>query len=451
MLGSDTIFGLDWVTGMSRLSWLEKEAETWVEKGIITREQADRITALYSRDGRNRLVAALLILGAALLGAGVILFFASNWQYIHKWAKVAIVFCALLSFHLSSHLAEKSRPRLGAALALLGCLMYGSGIWLVAQIFHISSHFPNGILLWLIGTLPAAFLLRQRIILALSALLLGGWVAAEHTYSPLILGSGAVLYAAVFHLTYALRCPFSLAASLAGANAFIAIQTLMLYNIASGAKAYFLAPAIILPVSLLTALLAGHPANKERYFFSAVFSSVGVIGAGASLYAMSFEYFAGGLSRLHDQGHAAWPLAVLCLVPALSGFYLAARQDGGLSRAGKDSLAWLAGLALAPAVLIIPAGETGLMVFLNLFMFAWALAVMYLGYRKQSGLHFTAGIMFFTFYTITEYFNLFWRMLPKSLFFIAGGAVLMAGGALLERRRRKLVNSWAEAKGGEWR
>lgn len=56
---------------MSRLSWLEKEADIWIEKGIITREQAGRIMDLYSRDGRSRLVAALLVLGAVLLGAGV--------------------------------------------------------------------------------------------------------------------------------------------------------------------------------------------------------------------------------------------------------------------------------------------------------------------------------------------------------------------------------------------
>lgn len=273
--------------------------------------------------------------------------------------------------------------------------------------------------MWLLGTLPAAFLLREKIILVLSALLLGAWVAAEHTYSPFILVAGTVLYAAVLYLVCALRCPFALAAALAGARAFIAVQALVIYSIASGTEAYFLAPAVIFPFSLLAVLLAGHPANVIRNF-SAVFSVLDITGAGFSLFAMSLEYFAKNLSRLHEQGYALWPPALLCLVPALA-LALAAWLRGGLLRAEKDSLALLAGLVLSPAVLVMPAGKTGPMVFLNLFMFAWALAVMYSGYRKQSGLHFTAGILAFTFFTVAEYFNLFWQMLPKSLFFIPAG------------------------------
>ncbi len=433
---------------MSRLSWLKKESEFWIEKGIITREQADRIAGLYARDGKNRIVSTLLALGAVLLGAGIILFFASNWQYIHKWAKVAIVFCAVGLFHLSSCIVAKNSPRFGAALALLGCLMYGSGVWLVAQIFHINPHFPNGLLLWLAGTLPAAFLLRDRGILVLGALLLGGWVLAEHQYSPFILVAGTFLYAAVFYLTYSINCPFSLAAALTGATAFTTIQTIMLFNMASGAKAYFLAPAIIFSLCLLMALLAGHPVNRTLHF-PAVFSGVGIIGAGFSILIMSFEFFAGGLSRLHEQDHPVWPLAIYCLAVALAGFHQAAKNYGGQFNTAKDDLAWLSGLALTPAVLIIPAGKIVMMIFLNIFMFVWALLVMYSGYRRRSSLHFNAGITTFTIFTITVYFNLFWEALPKSVFFIAGGALLLTGGALLEHRRRKLISAWTPAKGGK--
>ena len=36
----------------------------------------------------------------------------------------------------------------------LGCLLYGAGIWLVAQAFHINSHYPDGVWWWAIGVLP---------------------------------------------------------------------------------------------------------------------------------------------------------------------------------------------------------------------------------------------------------------------------------------------------------
>ena len=432
---------------MSKLSWLEKEAPLWVEKGIITPDQAEHIHSLYPKDSKNRVISALLVLGATLLGAGIILFFASNWQYLNKMIKVAIVFGALIMFHISSELMTKNSPRLSLALALLASIMYGSGIWLVAQIFHISSHFPNGILLWLIGIIPAAYLLKNRLILVLCSLLLGMWVIAEQTHTPMVLVTGLLLFAIIFYLTYTLRCTCSLVPALASAIVFMMTKTVLIYNNTSDTRSFFLIPVIALPLSLLTALLARHPSNQSNYF-SEIFSIIGIVGTGVSLYAMSFEYFAIDLSNLFGQTDTVWQFAFLCLIPALLGLYLSVKFDGSFLKSVENNLPWLAGFVLSPAVLILPVNTIGLMITLNLFMFFWALMLLYSGYRKQSNLHFTAGIGVFTFFIIAEYFNLFWQMLPKSLFFIAGGSVLMAGGAYLERRRRKLVRSWSESEGG---
>jgi len=44
---------------------------------------------------------------------------------------------------------------------LLGVILFGSNIMLIAQIYHIDSHFPNGVLMWSLGALLAAWLVRN--------------------------------------------------------------------------------------------------------------------------------------------------------------------------------------------------------------------------------------------------------------------------------------------------
>ena len=43
----------------------------------------------------------------------------------------------------------------------LGTMFFGAGIWLIAQVYHIDEHYPNGFLLWGLGALAMAWALRS--------------------------------------------------------------------------------------------------------------------------------------------------------------------------------------------------------------------------------------------------------------------------------------------------
>jgi len=437
---------------MSRITWLKKETETWVGKGIVTVDQAGRIMELYPEDNRNRLISALLVLGAILLGAGIILFFASNWEYIPKWVRVGIIIAAMASFYLSSCLAAGGYPKVSAALLLLGCVAFGSGIWLIAQIFHINSHFPNGILFWLLGVLPVAFFLKEHLPLVLSALLLGAWVSVEQDLSPFVILAAVFLFAAVFYLDYQIRSPFALAVSLIGAVIFINKEIYLIYEQYlnhnggySSDNLLSIIPVVTLLSGQLIVVMAGLAANNKRNFVS-IYSVLGIVMSGLSIYSMSFAEFSRIYVKYFRDG-TVWPLVVLCAITIGAGLYLI-KSQGGLKAGMKDNIPWLVTVAAVLMVLLASPGRFYLAIMLNLVMFVWALAVIVSGYRTQNTVCFTLGILAFTVFTITEYFNLFWKMLPKSLFFMVGGVVLMVGGALLERQRRKMVSSWNASKGG---
>ena len=79
------------------LDRLTEEVRQWRDDGTITDEQARAILDRYpsgrsgvpGRLAQGRLVQALAIVGAVLVGLGVILFFAANWDGIPRGGKLA--------------------------------------------------------------------------------------------------------------------------------------------------------------------------------------------------------------------------------------------------------------------------------------------------------------------------------------------------------------------------
>ena len=73
------------------------------------------------------------------LGLGVILLFAYNWQDMHKFAKLGVIFGALLLAHGGGLWLRQQRCPDGVVEAahLLGSMLFGADIFLIAQIYHI--------------------------------------------------------------------------------------------------------------------------------------------------------------------------------------------------------------------------------------------------------------------------------------------------------------------------
>ncbi|MEN8135122.1 MAG: DUF2157 domain-containing protein [Thermodesulfobacteriota bacterium] len=169
---------------IKHVRWLAKEVEEWCAEGIVTREQAVAIKGRYPvvepAHAWGRVV--FFSLGAILFGLGVILLFAYNWDGLHKFVKLGIVFSALLAAHGSGFWLCRSqgnnRP-VGEGLHVLGTVLFGAGIWLVAQIYHINEHYPNGIFFWSLGALAMAWALPSTPQGVAASFLLALWGGLE--------------------------------------------------------------------------------------------------------------------------------------------------------------------------------------------------------------------------------------------------------------------------------
>ncbi len=109
-------------------------------------------------DSHKWTVRVIVSIGALLIAAGIFSFVAANWQEIGRMTKVSIVLAVMaVSYGLGFYLKEyRGYVRSGEALILLGAISYGAGIFLVAQLFHVQVEWPDGFLLWMLGTLAMA-------------------------------------------------------------------------------------------------------------------------------------------------------------------------------------------------------------------------------------------------------------------------------------------------------
>lgn len=105
----------------------------------------------------------IVTIGAILVGAGIFSFIAANWDYLSRSAKIGIILTAMLSCYGAGwYVKEKSKlAKTGSALILLGAIIYGAGIFLVAQMFNIRTNWPDGFILWMLGVMLLAWALES--------------------------------------------------------------------------------------------------------------------------------------------------------------------------------------------------------------------------------------------------------------------------------------------------
>ena len=165
---------------------LATEVSTWVEREIISLEQARTICRLYEVDydeirSRSTGYRVLVVLGFLFIGLALITVIGANWDAIPRGARMGGLLALTAGTHLLAlrhHLS--GRTTLATGLFALGNLFYGASIILVAQIYHLGEHMPDGVFWWALGTLPFAVLLRSPWLTLMSGLLALVWLYLEY-------------------------------------------------------------------------------------------------------------------------------------------------------------------------------------------------------------------------------------------------------------------------------
>lgn len=167
----------------------------------------DRIEAAVEEESRQRSADALAILGATLVGLGVILFFAANWGEIPRWLRLAMLLAAIAATYAGAFREWDRRPRAAQVLAFVGVLLFGASIFLVGQMYNVQAHDPLAFLLWSLAAAAVGVVVASPALAGLATITLFAWFIFEllrvqsieydvETYLPvLFLLLGCTLYA----------------------------------------------------------------------------------------------------------------------------------------------------------------------------------------------------------------------------------------------------------------
>lgn len=402
-----------------------------------------------------------------LLGSGIVTYFAANWDGMPKLLKLVILFGFMwLAYGAAWHaLRDERAPLLGQALLLLGVILFGANIMLIAQIYHIDSHFPNGVLLWSIGTLVAAYLVRSQPALVAAIVLGWLWTTLEYDYYwnrhsahwPFL-----ILCAAFLPLIY--RHNFR--AALHVALIALLIWSIYVFNFSARfwhgdtpqlylVQLYFLA---YLAMFLLGMVFATY---ERLSAFARPVQRYGIFAALVTAYVLTWPDLQSSRSRwnghyVREAADGYWlalTLIGLAIVVALALWRRARTSTTERPAYLKWGQTLIGAIVLLLLANLFVGGASGGLVALgfNLLFFVGMLWLIYAGMHSDDRFLVNLAFVFFAVVLITRYFDTFWSLLNRSFFFMVGGLVLITGGYFLERKRRQITADIGVRRAGDRR
>jgi hypothetical protein len=470
--------------------WLLEEIGAWRQRELVSAEQAAGILDLYETPhdlaDRRRSHAVFVLMSAAALmcGLAVLLLVGYNWEELPRTAKLVMIFGVILGTHAGAFYLryQQKSPAFSEAVFFLGCLLYGVGIWLVAQVFHLEGHYPDAVWYWAIGVLPFALcldtLLLHGLLVALLALWagmevlgfshLGGWffgrwgLLPNGAYTLPLLAAPGLIWA------YRKDSPTTVALYAALLAWWAVLQPFAWHR---WDDPFFIVAVIGSVAALL--IIAGQ-SHRERSPFALPYRVFGGLLAAGTLIPLSYYDFHEELARESSRLEVLWTgpariLATLALPAVAMAFavLLHAVRQRRSNCVQPLSLEWpdLLRRLWFPVVLMVvmtfsslaggaqqfrsdpilgytPLGVPELVgaILGNVGMIACACWFLQVGFREDSGVFFAAGVLYFLLWAVLRYIDLFGDfggMLGASaMFFLCAGALF--GVALYWRRRQEV-------------
>lgn len=148
-------------------SKIKRDIKELVSEQIISQDIATKIENYYQlrqSDTPNRLFTVFAVLGSILVGSGIILILAHNWDDFSRTTKTMFAFFPLIIGQLCtgySILKRKSVTWKEASSVFL-FFAVGASIALVSQIYNISGDLSSYLLTWILLCLPLIYLLKSN-------------------------------------------------------------------------------------------------------------------------------------------------------------------------------------------------------------------------------------------------------------------------------------------------
>jgi len=394
----------------------------WQNAGLLDAETAARIRAHEARGaatvvdakerGRERQAQAVgvrwqgitaLILGAMLLGCGVVLFVSAHWDQLGPGARFALVLSMVAVFHVGGGMARRGFEGMSSALHAVGTVATGAAIALTGQIYNIQEHWPAAVLLWALAAIAGWVLLRDQAQEILALLLVPAWMICELGFSM---------------------------------ENYVGVDIYM-------GRLFFVGAILYVTFFL----------GSRRKAVQGIFFAAGTIAAIAGIALMQSGWISGSANQSFIPfGTRVWAWIAIAALPLIVAAF----------HGHKGLIPVAAAIAFSAALpwcyrswtetpRIGPGGTTtytltGPNLIAHALVAAFSLFICWWGVRMKSRALVNLGILGFAVSVARFYFSDIYDKVGRSLGLIGLGIVFLAGGWALERMRRRLLAGMVEAK-----
>lgn len=419
--------------------WLDEQIELWQRDGLISADQAAAIRGRYpppealEASGVRRVLRASFGLAVLMCAAGLLLLIGYNWSALGRETKTLIIFGGVAAaFAASAAAYARQQPLAGELLAFLGTLIYGSGIWLLAQAYHMPSAYPDGTVWWAVGTLAVGHLVVSRLIALEGVALLFVWSAQVSgwgepwIFPPLAIASG--------WLAYRLRSVFVLRATIVAVAFWMVIALSPAWGAGPVAVGF-----VVLWGFLAQAIGAWHP---QESLWRRAWQRCGLLVSLTALMVMTF-----GMTHFMPEQTLFNPLPIGTLtgamgLTALVGFlrpYAKSAPESPRVLAIVTIVAILAWVTVALAsASTLRESRAVLAALASCLVVGWTLWLVQRGVNTEKAWFFFGGVTYGVLFVFVRVVSLIQNMLWSALVLFAAGALLLVATRYWMKRHAHL-------------
>ncbi len=436
--------------GRMSIRWLFGELPELVARGVVDEATADRLRSHYAGaaegNGRRVILAVCAVFGALLIGGGIILLLAHNWENLSRGARAVIAMTPLVVAQVIAGWVLVRREastawREGSGVLL--ALMVATAIALVDQTYHTGGDLESFLWRWALLLAPLPWLLNSTgaAILFLGALT--WWAGAA------LAGGHQVLWlwplAAAGVVPHTLQLFRSGRRGLRASNLQWAIAIFLCVAAALSLERSVPGLWIVIYCGLFALMIVIGTATRDDddAMWRRPLESVGVVGSVVVWLVLTFAepWDNIGWQHLrtaeHFSGGSMWVdllLAVgLPVVAVAAGALLLDRSRDGLQ------LLWVAAVPVAavvwPVVAATDADWLGALVF-NLVVFAVGVATIAFGVRREHLATVNLGMLVVALLVVIRFFDSQLGFVARGLAFIVVGVGFLVANVVLSKRMR---------------
>lgn len=427
------------------IRWLHNELPALIESRVISEDSAQALRTHYgmhdidSADSLPLVTLILATLGGLLIGGGIILILAHNWENLDRTARAVLAFVPLLisqGLVIFALVPKKKGPAWREVSGVLLFCCVAASISIIGQTYHISGDTQAFLSMWFLLILPFVYLLQAHLMTLLMMVL--ATVLSVNYSSPYLL----TLFALA---PYYWRLQKSESTTRAIQAAWVYALCLLVSipaNVIANTSAIL--PMLGIMSGAMCAYLIGRSIETEASFWQRPLTNISAICLAGCAIGLTFTDFLLDIiepNSWHYKNHMQWHQIALIISFTLTAFILLAVA---IKRKTFDQLP-LASLFLLFILFISVSLLLNEHAYSQLHVWVWALTFslavicvgiwyIYLGISSNSTSQLNFGLLLIMTLLMMKFFDQDFTLISRGISFIAIGIVFICVNLWHSRR-----------------